>query len=432
MKRFLPKALAALISLLLIIPILPPLRASAAQSNLLSPALLVLAADCEMRVSVPRGGEAQFTAKDFALATGIDELGFITVKSHPDTAKGQLTVGSIVIPSGQSVRAGNLSRLSFSAASDAAEGDSTVFTYTADGSPYEFVCRVTVTDAARTNSAPTLETASAAALNAKAYAAHQYGGVLAGSDPDGDALHYLISRYPAHGSVTVTNSATGAYVYTPEDGFSGKDSFSYVLCDEHGSYAEGEATVSVSVSRYLPSVKYADVSGTALTAALNVTAAGVMDGDKLGEEHYFAPDESVSRIEFLSALMTSAGIEELPSVEKTVFADDADIPDGMRAYVAAAYELGYVHGWISDGKLCFMPNEEITVAEAAALTASVLDIKLTGAVPASVGERAPAWARSAISAVTECGFPLGEVSATARLTRIDAAHLLSAVIRYCE
>ncbi|MBR3963947.1 MAG: S-layer homology domain-containing protein [Clostridia bacterium] len=432
MKRYLPKALAALISLLLIIPILPTFRASAVENALLSPGLLVLAADCEMHLSVPRGGEAQFSTEDFVRATGIDELGFITVKSHPDTAKGQLTVGSIIVPGGQSVRSGNLSRLSFSASADAAEGDSAVFTYTADGSPYEFVCRITVTDAARTNSAPTLKTASAAALKANAYAAHRYGGVLAGSDPDGDTLYYLISRYPSHGSITITDRATGAYIYTPEDGYSGKDSFSYVLCDEHGSYAEGEATVSVSVSRYLPLVKYADVSGTALTAALTVTAAGIMDGDKLGEEHYFEPDASVSRIEFLSALMTSAGIDDLPSVEKTVFADDADIPDGMRAYVAAAYELGYTSGWISDGKHCFLPNEEITVAEAAALTAAVLDIKLTGAVPASVGERAPAWARSAISAVTECGFPLGEVSATATLTRLDAAHLLSAVIRYCE
>jgi hypothetical protein len=432
MKRYLLKPLTAVLSLLLILPLLTALPTSAAESALLSPALLVLASDCEMRVSVPRGGEALFTAEDFERATGIEDLGFITVKTHPDAAKGQLTVASLVIPGGQSIRAGNLSRLSFSASTDAAEGDTAVFTYTADGSPYEFVCRITVSDAARTNSAPSLETASGAALKANAYSAHRYGGMLAGSDPDGDALCYLISRYPSHGSITLTDRETGAYVYTPEEGYSGKDSFSYLLCDEHGSYAEGEATVSINVSNYPPAVRYTDVSGTALTAALTVTAAGIMNGNKLGDEHYFNPGESVSRIEFLSALMTSAGIEDLPDAKKTVFADDKDIPEGMRAYVAAAYELGYTHGWVVDGEQCFLPNEKITAAEAASLTAAVLGIKLNGAVQASVGEHAPAWARSAISAVTECGFPLGEVSATAKLTRIDAAHLLSAVIRYCE
>lgn len=432
MKRYLLKPFALALSLLLILPLFPSLRASAAENAPLSPGLLVLASECEMRVSVGVGGEAVFTAEDFARATGIDDLGFITIKSRPDTASGQLTVASFVVPSGQSITAANLSRLSFSVSPDAADGDCAVFTYTADGSPYEFTCRLTISEKARTNRAPTLATASAAALTANAYTAHRYGGVLAGSDPDGDALCYLISRYPAHGSVTITDRETGAYVYTPDDGYSGKDSFSYLLRDEHGSYAEGEATVSVNVSRYLPSIEYSDVSGTAQTAALTVTAAGIMDGDKLGEEHYFDPNGAVSRVEFLAALMTSAGIDELPNTEKTVFADDAAIPDGMRSYVAAAYQLGYVNGWIENGEHCFLPNEEITAAEAAALTASVLDISLTGAVPASVSDSAPAWARSAISAVTEQGFPLGNISATAKLTRLDAAHLLCAVMRYCE
>jgi hypothetical protein len=432
MMSFIKKAIAASLCPILLLPLFIFASALGGDSALLSPGLSVIASSCDLTVSITPNGEAAFTAEDFYRATGKEDLGHITIQSRPEASGGQLTIGSIVIPSGQTVRAANLSRMSFCPADGAKHGDSATFTYTADDSPYLFTCKIIISDDAASNSAPTLDTATSAALTGAAYSGYPYGGLLAGSDPDGDALRYTLTSYPKHGSVILTNSQTGEYIYTSEDGYSGKDSFSYTLCDKYGNYADGEARVNISVSRYLPSVKYTDVSGKDLSAVMTVSAAGIMGGSALGEGYYFYPAESISRVEFLVALMSAAGIDELPDASATVFADDGDIPNAMRPYVAAAYELGYTHGWVVDGKQCFLPNEKITTAEAASLTAAMLGLSLEGEVPASVGNGAPAWARNAVCAMAQAGFPLGErIGASEKLDRIGAAHLLCAVMRYC-
>ncbi|WP_038033329.1 Ig-like domain-containing protein [Thermopetrobacter sp. TC1] len=64
------------------------------------------------------------------------------------------------------------------------------------------------------------------------------------SDPDGDPLHIaLISDQPQHG--TVTRNPDGTLTYTPEAGFTGTDTFTYVLEDANGG--RDEATVTVNV-----------------------------------------------------------------------------------------------------------------------------------------------------------------------------------------
>ena len=60
-------------------------------------------------------------------------------------------------------------------------------------------------------------------------------------DMEGDAFTYALETPPEHGSVTIT--ADGAFVYTPQADFFGADSFSYRVAD-----ASGGRTHSVSVS----------------------------------------------------------------------------------------------------------------------------------------------------------------------------------------
>ena len=68
-------------------------------------------------------------------------------------------------------------------------------------------------------------------------------GVLANdSDPDGDELTVASSTQGAHG--TVSCEPAGDCTYTPEDGFSGSDSFTYTIADGKG----GEDTASVAVT----------------------------------------------------------------------------------------------------------------------------------------------------------------------------------------
>ena len=68
---------------------------------------------------------------------------------------------------------------------------------------------------------------------------------LQGNDPDGDAITYEInSNSPTHGTVTLAgNIAT----YTPQDGYSGADSFTFRVKDTSGAYSDW-ATISIAVN----------------------------------------------------------------------------------------------------------------------------------------------------------------------------------------
>jgi hypothetical protein len=70
---------------------------------------------------------------------------------------------------------------------------------------------------------------------------------LSATDPDGDLLTYRLVRQPGHGSVT---GAPPNVTYTPDMGFSGEDSFSFLANDGRVDSAEG--TVSIQVTANSP------------------------------------------------------------------------------------------------------------------------------------------------------------------------------------
>ncbi|TLM65980.1 MAG: hypothetical protein FDZ70_10680, partial [Actinobacteria bacterium] len=68
---------------------------------------------------------------------------------------------------------------------------------------------------------------------------------ITAGDPDaGDTFQYSIKTLPAHGAVAL--SASGLATYVPELGFTGSDSFSVTVTDNHG--ASGFCVVSVTVT----------------------------------------------------------------------------------------------------------------------------------------------------------------------------------------
>ncbi|MFM9276809.1 Ig-like domain-containing protein [Paenibacillus jiagnxiensis] len=70
-------------------------------------------------------------------------------------------------------------------------------------------------------------------------------GQLQGEDPDLDPLQFIISSDPSHGKVAITDESEGMFVYTPEQDFTGTDSFEYVVTD--GIVTTDPATVRVHV-----------------------------------------------------------------------------------------------------------------------------------------------------------------------------------------
>ena len=63
-------------------------------------------------------------------------------------------------------------------------------------------------------------------------------------DPDGDALAVKLNTQPSNGTVTVTPG--GSYTYTPNDGFSGQDTFTYTITDGNGGCDTATVTIDVS------------------------------------------------------------------------------------------------------------------------------------------------------------------------------------------
>ena len=401
--------------------VMPSMAVGEEAEALLSPGLSVIAARCEMVVSGVPGGEVVFTRDDFARAVGyVPES--IKVTRRPDSAVGQLTMGSVVVPEGQVLSRASLDKMAFMPSGLPAAED-TVFCFTADGSPYEYLCVVRLTDSGETNSAPTLECATAASLSARVPEGGICGGTLAASDPEGDELVFEITSYPRHGSVILSDRASGRYLYRPSAGYTGRDSFSYTVRDEWGNYA-GEAEVKVTVSR-LSSPDYADMAGSAETFARIAESEGLMSGTAYGGGSYFYPEKGMTRAEFTVTLLTAAGIA--PEGESD-FADNDEIPTAARGFVAKASELGLSNGWIKGGEQVFEPNREITLAEAAKMTARLLGLEYEGAVEVSLG--GANYARYEIAALCSAGLgnAFEDASANEILNRAEAAEILCGVL----
>ncbi len=73
-------------------------------------------------------------------------------------------------------------------------------------------------------------------------------GTLSATGPSGAALTFAIVAQPANGSVTLTNSSTGAFTYTPASGFSGTDSFTFNASDSGGTSNTATETVTVKAA----------------------------------------------------------------------------------------------------------------------------------------------------------------------------------------
>jgi hypothetical protein len=71
-------------------------------------------------------------------------------------------------------------------------------------------------------------------------------GLLSGAPgPNGDSLTVSVTNPPAHGSLTVNDDGSFAYVPTP--GYTGGDSFTYRVADSAGDYATAQVTLTVAV-----------------------------------------------------------------------------------------------------------------------------------------------------------------------------------------
>ena len=440
MKKLLFGLLLMVVSLSLILSVsaegdssLLAISDRASENAPLTPALNIIADDFDMAKAGLIGHSPVFSRDDFCRALNLTSVDSITLTSLPDATVGRLLLGSTAVSVGQTISGANLDALIFSPASD--EKSVSAFSFTVGDRGYTMSCAVYMLDSI--NSSPSVSLAAGITLDVDTHSNTAAFGKLSASDPEGDVLRFTVVSYPRHGVIIMTDPANGEYVYLPENGFAGKDSFSYVVRDKYGYYS-GSATVSLTVSRASTEIVYSDMVGnSANNAALTLTENGIMSGAQKGDRNYFEPSGEVSRVDFTVMLMKSAGITDLPNV-KAGFFDDSDISDSAMPYVAAAKQLGYIDGSKNDaGELCFLPDEALTRAEAALIVSRVIDSgKLLGsnAVTPSFSDAKdiPVWAETSVANLNQLGILYddnGRIDATGKLSRADAAVMLAAVLK---
>ena len=285
------------------------------------------------------GCSVSFCENAFKQALGAPKISTITVTSLPEAGSGTLFLSSSRVSKNQNIDASVISLLKFVPSSETVEEAS--FTFTADNlaGGAEVPCRIRLLP--KKNEAPT---ASESSVSVSTQAGISVFGTLGAKDPEGDPLLFRITAFPDNGTLTLLDRTTGEYRYTPVGGFSGKDSFSYVVRDEYGNYSK-ESTVKITVSKRTSSLVYEDIAGTKTElAAISLTDKGIFLGRLSGDGIYFDPSSTVTRGDFTVMAMKAAGVSPHEGLTQTFFDDDSEIPESIKGYIATAQKMGFING----------------------------------------------------------------------------------------
>ena len=398
---------------------------------LVSSGLSILAERSAMAKSSATGKELAFSPDDFERALNVSRVDYITLTEIPDPAIGTLCLGSASLSVGQTVSRENLHKLSYVAKEEGISSNTFSFT---TGNGYEIECAVYIL--AEENYCP-IATGAKLFSSVSTYRNVSVYGELAGSDAEGDPITFEVVSYPKNGTVVVTNASTGEFFYTPSADYVGKDSFEYVVYDKYGNYSAAQK-VDVMVDRVSLDGVLCDMGGNrAHSAAITMIKEGIMSAvESENGKLVFAPDEAVSREDFLVMAMKAAGVDVIEA-NSTGFADDADISAMAKSYVYTAKEKGYVKGTQVDGKYYFYPENTITSAEAAVIVNNIIGgSKYVGsnvAITTVFSDHLdiPAWAEDSILTLNYIGVwssTNGYVYPQSKMTKADTALVLAAVM----
>lgn len=409
MKKNFRLLLAAVVACALLI--------TASASAIVSPALNVLSKRNTLIKSGLVYSDIYFSEQDFKKCLGLSAVDSVKVSALPPESDGVLKLGTLQVAEGQTIRSEYLSVLRFVPANEQVHYTNCTFTH----DDTEIPCTLNLLDTV--NYAPTLAAETSAIKTYRGVAC--YGNLVA-RDPEGDSLDFQVVEYPAHGILTLTDRARGAYVYAPAAGYTGSDDFTVVVRDEYGNYS-GTQTVSVHVGK--SDTHFTDVEGHwCENAAIALYDAGIATAVRYQNGLCFCPTDAVSREEFVTMVMKTLGVTTLTDAG-TSFADNGEIAVEYRPYIATAQRMGYVGGREVDGALCFAPKDCITRAEAAVLINNVFGYETDGAVSVFADDSAiPTWARGAVYALTAAGVFNGDgegaIRPSALLDRASTVQML--------
>ncbi len=166
---------------------------------------------------------------------------------------------------------------SFAYTPDDAFAGADTFTYTADDDELSSEpATVTITVTARPNTAPTASADAYGTDHGTALTVAAPGVLGDDTDAEDDALTAALVDDVEHGDLVL--AADGSFTYTPDEGFSGADTFTYVAGD--GLVASDPATVTITVAAATPPpVAVADLYRTPYRTDHVQAAPGLLAND---------------------------------------------------------------------------------------------------------------------------------------------------------
>ncbi|WP_212961513.1 Ig-like domain-containing protein [Cohnella xylanilytica] len=106
-------------------------------------------------------------------------------------------------------------------------------------------------------------------------------GQLTGTDADEDPLTYAVAKEPEHGKVVI-DPDTGKFTYTPNEGYTGPDSFTFTVNDGQATSAPG--TISITVTEAEVPNREPIANGKNVTATKDQPLQGQLTGTDADED----------------------------------------------------------------------------------------------------------------------------------------------------
>lgn len=364
-----------------------------------------------------------FSPTDFVVS-GNAQLNSVVIHSLPSAETGVLKLGNETVCAGDCIAMSAISGLRFYPLA-APSASATAFRFVpvfSDGLAGEPVT-VSLYVLAEENYAPIAEN-----LVIQTYKNVSVSGQFSAVDPEGDLLTFRLVSKPARGSVTISSDGSGAFVYTPYENKSGKDSFTYAAVDSVGNISS-EATVKITITKAKTKVTYADMSGhPSHRSAIRLAERGILVGTQFDGAYHFQPDLPVSREEFVVMAMSAAGMESHNGVQITGFTDDSSIPVWAKGHLSSALRSGIIKGCAdADGAIRFHSGSTVTKTEAAVILDRLLQLSDVTSAD-SFAPDVPAWAAQSVANMNAASV-LSDLNAMDKgLTRAQAADMLCSML----
>ncbi len=172
------------------------------------------------------------------------------------------------------------------------------------------------------------------------------GNVLTNdSDPDGDDLTVTTTPVsdPQHGSVVLNSD--GSYTYTPDNGYTGTDTFEYEVCDDGSPSKCDEATVTITIIEGPTAVD--DAASTSINTPVDIN---VLSNDAEGSASL-----DPTSVSFVAGTEPNPGTEGTFTVNGTTVLVTFTPVTGFTGVVTVDYEV------CDDNELCDVATITVTV-----------------------------------------------------------------------